>query len=57
MSCTLDLEEKELLVLPNHTLIFLPQIIGLPALFIVKIQPKTKGHMTATKLKISKISK
>ena len=41
-SCTLDLEEKELLVLPNHTLIFLPQIIGLLVLFIVEMQPKTK---------------
>ena len=41
-SCTLDLEEKELLVLPNHTLIFLPQIIGLLALFIIEMQPKTK---------------
>ena len=41
-SCTLDLEEKELLVLPNHTLVFLQQIIGLLALFIVEMQPKTK---------------
>ena len=41
-SCTLALEERELLVLPNHTLIFLQQIIGLLALFVVEMQPKTK---------------
>ena len=41
-SCSLDLEQKELLVMTNRALIFLPQIIGLMALFIVEMQPKTK---------------
>ena len=41
-SCTLDFEEKELLVLPNHALIFLPHVIGFLALFIVEMQPTTK---------------
>ena len=41
-SCSLDLEQKELLVMTNRALIFLPQIIGLLALFNVEMQPKTK---------------
>ena len=41
-SCSLDLEQKELLVMTNRALIFLPQIIGLLALFNVETQPKTK---------------
>ena len=53
----MDLEEKELPVLPNHTLIFLSQIIGLLALFIVEMQPKQKMQTTTTKLIINKISK
>ena len=50
-------KKKKLLVLANQTLIFLPQIIGLLALFIVEMQPKTKRHTTTTKLIINTISK